>query len=141
MTPSEPFCATKPPLVGKYSVASVRPPLNGPQIPGYCLRDLQRRQLPAVVVGGDLRVVPVGDLAREYLRDGLAGQAQVAHELSGHPHLVRERRATGDDRQVRVRAAQRAVPVTGARVDPVAVRDVGDRVVDRLQREVLAALR
>jgi hypothetical protein len=51
--------------------------------------DWQVRQLAAVVVG-DLRVVPVRDLAGEDPHHGAAGQPQVGHRMAAHGQVIEE---------------------------------------------------
>jgi hypothetical protein len=147
ITPSEPFCAICWPLRGKYSVKPAPPEERPPdaRVLGVeVLRELgrraralgvhdrddrQRRQLAAVVVGGDLGVVPVGDLVGEDLGEREAGQPQVAHELP--PTLTWYGNAVPPATIGRYAYARPCeVSVAGHRVDAL-VADVADREVGR----------
>ncbi len=93
----------RPPDVGVLVVHPRRELGRGARAVGADDRgDRQRREGAAVVVLGDRRVVPVGDLVGEDLGERLAGEAQVADQLAADLELVGERRAAGHDRQVGV---------------------------------------
>ena len=157
MAPFEPFSAIWLPWRGKYSVGPDWP-ANGVQILGILGGEvvgelLRWRRSPrtappgrsavsaarAVVVLGDLGVVPVGDLVGEDLGQRLARQAQVLHLVAVDLDLVREGGAPGRDRQVGVGPALRGVGGAVPRVEAlVAVGGHGE--VGDLVGEVLPAL-
>ncbi|OEI67460.1 hypothetical protein Cus16_2895 [Curtobacterium sp. ER1/6] len=95
-------------------------------------RDVRVRQVDAVVQRGDLRVVPLGDLAREDARDGLRVEGQVADAVD----LVGDRDRGDVDRDV---DGLGVAEVEGAGELLVLERGVGAGEVRRTRDEILAA--
>src|SRR5262249_9028380 len=93
-------------------------------------RDRRRRQLHALVVGSDRRVVPGLDVALEDLRQRLRRELELLHAAE----VVRHRDGAGDRREVEERPALDVGGVRGA------VGRVGPGELDDLVGEVLTPL-